>query len=364
MPGDAKKASAKASRKAHDGKAGERILVISVDRDDDIGRKASVKGPVIGREALLKAAQAFALADPTDSDVNAIFQAVKVLDELRPEFEAEAVLLTGDNDVGVRSDKRISDQLVAVLERFPADAAVIVSDGAEDEFIIPIVQSRLPVISVNRVVVHQAEELESSYFKIKDFINESLDNPKYARLIFGLPAIIFILGAVFGAEGWRAIIGILGAYLLLKGFKIDKYVGGAISEMATAFTRRRFAFFIYTIALAFTAIATYRGYTALEPWLAQGSIFEWTAAFVNASVYYYFLGGTAAWIGRILSRRKERHSGRILAVPIFGLAIAVVIATTSGLILKSEVSLLYFLVSIVLGFGLLLLAVVMEWKGK
>jgi len=346
-------------------RAKERILIISVDRDDDIGRKAGIKGPVIGREALLKAAQAFALADPTDSDVNAIFQAVKVLDELGPDFEAQAVLLTGDNDVGVRSDKRISDQLVGVLKKFNADAAVIVSDGAEDEFILPIIQSRLPVISVNRVVVHQAQELESSYFKIKDFINESLDNPKYARLIFGLPAIIFILAAVFGAEGWRAIIGILGAYLLMKGFKIDKYVGGAMNELVTSFTRRRFAFFIYTIALAFAAIATYRGYTAMQTWLTEGNgIFEWAASFVNASVYYYLLAGTAVWIGRVISKRKERYGGRVLALPVFGLAIAVVISTTSGLILKAEISLMYFLVAIVLGFGLLLLAVVMEWKDK
>ncbi|MFH1294435.1 MAG: DUF373 family protein [Candidatus Aenigmatarchaeota archaeon] len=340
----------------------ERILVLTVDRDNDIGRKAGVKNVVIGREALLKAAQKFALADPTDSDMNAIYQAVKTADELVNEFKVEVALLIGDVDVGVRSDKRISDQLKAVLTQFPADAAVLVSDGAEDEHIIPIIQSRLPIISVNRVIVHQAEQLESSYFKIKDFLNESLDNSKYARLIFGLPAIILILGAVFGAEGWRAIIGILGAYLLLKGFKLEKYIYNAADELSTSFTRRRFAFFVYIIAIAFGAIAFYRGYSAMQNWLSSG-IFEWVASFVNASIYYFFLSGVSAWIGRVISKIKEHRGGRIVAMPLFGLAISVVIFTTSGLILTEEFSLLTFILSIGIGFGLLVLAFLIEWRG-
>jgi putative membrane protein len=341
----------------------EKILVLSVDRDDDIGRKAGVKGPVVGREGLLKAAQGFAIADPTDSDANAMFQAIKTTDELSNEFMAEVALLTGDTEVGVKSDKKISDQLREVLREFPADAAVLVSDGAEDEHVIPIIQSHLPIISVNRLVVHQAEELESSYFKIKDFINESLENPKYARLIFGLPAIILILGAVFGAEGWRAIIGILGAYLLIKGFKLEKYVYNALDELKTSFTRRRFAFFVYIVGIAFSAIAAYRGYTALQDWLSEG-IFECAASFVNASIYYFYLGGVSAWLGRAISKRKEqKKGGKIIAIPLFGLAISVVIYTTSGLMLTPEISLLNFLMSLGIGFGLLVLALLIEWKG-
>ena len=52
-----------------------RILVLYVDRDDDIGVKAKIKTPIIGREDNLKAALSFALSDPEDSDVNALFAA-------------------------------------------------------------------------------------------------------------------------------------------------------------------------------------------------------------------------------------------------------------------------------------------------
>jgi len=68
-----------------------RTLVLSVDRDDDIGWKAKIESPVVGRQACLKAADTLALADPEDSDVNAIFSAVKIYDELIAKGE-EAVV--------------------------------------------------------------------------------------------------------------------------------------------------------------------------------------------------------------------------------------------------------------------------------
>ena len=48
-----------------------RTLVLSVDRDDDIGGKAKIESPAVGREACLNAANTLALADTEDSDVNA-----------------------------------------------------------------------------------------------------------------------------------------------------------------------------------------------------------------------------------------------------------------------------------------------------
>ena len=59
-----------------------RTLVLSVDRDDDIGWKGKVESPCIGRAACLRAATTLALADPEDSDINAIFSAIKIYDEL------------------------------------------------------------------------------------------------------------------------------------------------------------------------------------------------------------------------------------------------------------------------------------------
>ena len=190
----------------------DKILVVCVDRDNDLGEKTSVKGPLIGKESVMKGASSLALADPSDSDANSMFQAVKVLGDMDKQYQAEVAVLTGDKDVGVKSDRKITRQLDRVLDRFKADYVVMVTDGAQDENIMPIIQSKVPILSVSRVIVKQAEQLESSYYKLKDFIEETLENPKFARLIFGLPAIALILYALFGMEGWRAIVGVVGAY--------------------------------------------------------------------------------------------------------------------------------------------------------
>ncbi|MFW5987405.1 MAG: DUF373 family protein, partial [Methanohalophilus sp.] len=48
-------------------------LVICIDRDNDLGDKAEVQTPIIGREAHVDAAVRLASADPEDSDINTLF---------------------------------------------------------------------------------------------------------------------------------------------------------------------------------------------------------------------------------------------------------------------------------------------------
>ena len=86
-----------------------RTLVLSVDRDDDIGWKAKVESPCIGRAACLKAANTLALADPEDSDVNAIFSAVKIYDELTAKGEETAIAVIAGNHLHmIEGDRRIA----------------------------------------------------------------------------------------------------------------------------------------------------------------------------------------------------------------------------------------------------------------
>ena len=54
-----------------------KLLVICVDRDNDVGEKAGITTPVVGRDACIEAAQRLALEDPEDADSNSIFSAIK-----------------------------------------------------------------------------------------------------------------------------------------------------------------------------------------------------------------------------------------------------------------------------------------------
>ena len=112
-----------------------RTLVLTVDRDNDLGIKTAIRGPVVGRRQVLTAALKLGIADPEESDTNAILGALSQHDALlengADEDEVEVAILTGDEKVGVRSDRAIAAQLEEVVTEFQPDQAILVTDGAE-----------------------------------------------------------------------------------------------------------------------------------------------------------------------------------------------------------------------------------------
>ena len=77
-----------------------RTLVLTVDRDNDLGQKTAIRGPVVGRKQVLTAALKLGIADPEESDTNAILGALHQHDKIdEPNRESAAVeiaILTGD----------------------------------------------------------------------------------------------------------------------------------------------------------------------------------------------------------------------------------------------------------------------------
>jgi putative membrane protein len=338
--------------------AKQKILVICVDRDNDIGQNTGMEGPIVGKEKALEVATKLSLKDPEESDSNAIFGAVKVFDELGEKYDAEVVLITGHKNRGIDADKEVTKQLEDVLSKRPSDYAVVVTDGMDDEHVIPLIQSRIPILSIKRIVVKQAEQLESGYYAIKDFLKETLDNPKFSRLFFGLPAIVLLLYAALGETGWRIILLVLGVYLFIKGFKLEDYAYSALSEFKDAFTRRRFTFFVYIVALAITFLAVYRGYYSILNFLNIG-IFEATAAFLLASIYFFWIAGTIAWLGKTIGS-KEKKTSRIVSIPLFGFAATLVIYNVAELVLEPSTSSFNFFLSLVIGVVLSIMGVTIE----
>src|SRR3989304_4770703 len=115
-----------------------------------------MKGPLSGRDENLVGATKLGLADPEDSDVNTILTAIAIYDErVKLGEDAEVATITGDGRVGTISDRILTQQLEQVLEEVKPDRAFLVSDGAEDEYIFPIISSRIRVDHVRRGVVRQ-----------------------------------------------------------------------------------------------------------------------------------------------------------------------------------------------------------------
>ncbi|MBU7018703.1 MAG: DUF373 family protein [Theionarchaea archaeon] len=228
-------------------KIDKKILVLSVDRDDDLGRKAGLEGPIVGRENVLDAAVKLGLADPEDSDTNVLFRALKLRDEWEPQSKKiEVAAVTGDEKVGVISDVKVGDQLDLILEKFKADGVVLVTDGREDEFIEPVIRSKTTILSLDRIVVQQSEELETTYFILQEYLHNLMEDRKVSGLILGIPGLwvmSFCIAYYFKRLELLYIIGgFTGFYIFSKGFGIDKI-------LSEEFAPGRFSIFTYLAAL-------------------------------------------------------------------------------------------------------------------
>ncbi|NPA86938.1 MAG: DUF373 family protein [Candidatus Diapherotrites archaeon] len=195
------------------------LLVLVVDRDDDVGVKAGIETPVVGRDNVLKAAEALLLADPEDSDGNTMFAAVKMYDELVSSGrDAEVAVVSGDPRLGMLADMRIRSQLEKLFSEGNYEGIVFVSDGAEDDEVLPIVSSFAPVVSKKTVIVRQAHQLERLFYTIKT----ALEDPSFARLFLGLPGLILLLWVLLPGDAPRLLGAIVGAYLLLRGLGLEE----------------------------------------------------------------------------------------------------------------------------------------------
>ncbi|WP_370520110.1 DUF373 family protein [Thermococcus sp. LS1] len=300
-----------------------KALILAIDRDDDFGQKAGVEGPVIGRDACIDAALKLSLADPEDSDANVVYAAVKLYDELKGsgEFdEVEVALITGHPKVGVKSDLELSRQLDEVLQRFPANGVITVTDGAEDEQIFPIITSKVPIISSHRVVVKQSEGIETTYYIIYRYLREILSDPEVAKVVLGIPGMILLLYGIARLIGvWYpesvkivsatitgTILLFIGGYFFTKGFRFN------FRETLA----KQFIFVISIVAgLLIISGGAINAYLSLEEYSKEliggwpGTPLLATLIYINALSSSLTLGISVMIMGKIVQAylRKDHH---------------------------------------------------------
>jgi len=220
-----------------------KLLVICIDRDDDLGRKTGIPTPVVGRNACIEAAQRLALEDPEDADSNSIFFAVKTYEDLVSKgYKAQVITVTGVENRGVQADEKVASEIKSVLKKFSANGAVIVSDGEDDEMVIPVIQNVIPVISVQRVVMQVSRTIEHSYAVFGKFLKLVMYNPKYSKFFLGVPGILLLIGGIGAVTGYNAeifavLVTILGGAFLIRAFDIDKAWANWAKPTPEGFTR-------------------------------------------------------------------------------------------------------------------------------
>jgi putative membrane protein len=282
-------------------------LVVCVDRDDDLGRKAGIQGPIVGRADAIEAATHLALVDPEDSDTNAIFAAVSLLDELRGAGEAcELCVLTGSPKVGVHSDRRVADQFDHVLARVKATSAYLVSDGAEDEYLFPILASRVRVDGVRRVYVRQSASIESTYYTVI----RALKDPKLrAKTVLPFALVLLTLGiAAAGGVFLWGVIGLsilLGVYLVFWTFDFDEAIIDSLRSASTDIRQGSAAFGFGLFALALVGVGFLEGYNAYAGATSISPLLR-LLLFLQTALIWWVAGALVWEFGRAVRRTFAR----------------------------------------------------------
>ncbi len=209
----------------------ERILVLCVDRDDDLGMKAGINTPVIGRKENVNSAASLALRDPEEADANAMFEAVRIYDNLKKnakgQEEHEVATIAGSDLEGVEADRQLVAELTEVLKIFQATDVILVTDGYTDEMVLPLIESRVPVTSVRRIVIQHSKNIEETAALFTRYMKILVENPRYSRMILGLPGILFIVLGILAFMNLLNLaipaLGVIaGAFLVLRGFRLDR----------------------------------------------------------------------------------------------------------------------------------------------
>ncbi|WP_433628732.1 DUF373 family protein [Halomicrococcus sp. NG-SE-24] len=328
------------------------LLVLCVDLDDDLGRKTSFDTPVVGRDAVEDAAVALATADPEDSDVNVIFEGVHLYDRINAEESVEVAVVTGNEGDDVSANREVGEEVDTVLAGLTTSEevnAVIVTDGAQDESVIPVIRSRVPVDGVRRVVVRQAQDLESMYYTIKQVLNDPetrgtiLVPLGILLLIYPLAIVadwIGLPGTVFGGTS-----ALLGLYALFRGLGLERTFDRLAETARNGLYAGRVTLITYVVAAALLVVGGVSGVETLESvqnhYSGDIGAIRVLASLIYGAVTWFTAAGITSSLGQITDEYlADQFRWRYLNAPFYVLAIGGVLHAVSAYFLN-EVSLEY-----------------------
>jgi len=248
-----------------------KLLVLSVDRDDDIGVKAKVKTPIIGRDACIVAATKLSIEDPEEADANAIFAAVKQYDELVIKgYECQVAAIAGSSNEGVEADQKLRAELIEVMNSFKANGMILVSDGFDDRAILPILLGMGPVISVRRVVIKHSKSVEESYAVLGRYLRMLISDPKYSKFSLGVPGLLLLVTGLLSLFNLLQLATqitsiILGIALVAWGFDLLKYTA-SIKKISIKKTKPSsyIWFFSLVTTILVISVAFYRAFITMS----------------------------------------------------------------------------------------------------
>ncbi|WP_331236265.1 DUF373 family protein [Natronorarus salvus] len=315
-------------------------LVVCLDRSGEIAARAGLSAPIVGWEAVRSLVVDVGLADPEDAGVNCLLEALRISRELSDEGEETLVaLVSGSGDSVVSADRAVAAQIDSLLSENEIESAVVVIDSAETERLVPIVESRVRVDSVDRVVVRQARDIESTYYFLKQFLaDEELRRTTLVPLgiaLLVLPAIVTYTSLVVGIA---AITAAMGLFLLYKGLGVDTLVARVPGSVQNALYSGQVSVVTYAVAGGLALIGAFAGAIGVSGLENTEGYLLPVMRFVFDSVPWLAAAALVASTGRLLDEwiREGPVSAAYVNLPFGVVALGLVVRGVSAYILQQS----------------------------
>ena len=295
-------------------------LVVCLTRGD-IG----VDLPVVGQSAVESLVTTAGVDDPEDSRVNCILEGLRVARDL----EEETILAVLARSEQVSSERALARQLDELVDEHDPDAAVVVVDSADDERLLPVVESRLPVAAVDRVVVRQARDIESTYYLLKQFLgDEQLRRTVLVPVglaLIAFPALLAVSESLTGALG--AIAAVFGLLVLSKGLRLGILLTGLSADLQEALYGGRVSVVTYVVASGLAIVGGTIGVLGASSLSTGGPVEPLVLVqFVHLAIPWFSIAILVASAGRLLDGLlREGELGSYVNLPFVAVAVGLAV---------------------------------------
>jgi putative membrane protein len=308
-------------------------LVVCVDRDGGLGPA----GPVVGWEAVQALVTDVGVDDPEDSRVNCLLETLRVARDLRDGGEESIVAVVSGGGDGVNSDRTIAGQADRLVDEYDPDAAIVVTDSANDERLVPIVESRVRVDAVDRVVVRQSHDIQSTYYLLKQFLgDEELRGTVLVPIgaaMLAFPVLLLLAASVTAALS--AIAAVIGTFLLYKGLGIDDFVSTLPRRVRDALYSGQVSLVTYVVGAGLALAGILAGAISANG-MATTSVLLLGVRFLFDSIPWFAAAALAAATGRLIDGLlgERSVSSALLNLPFGVVAIGLVVRGFTGYFLE------------------------------
>ncbi|MDR9430040.1 MAG: DUF373 family protein [Natronomonas sp.] len=308
-------------------------LVVYVDRD----RGGRHDGTTVGWEAVQALVTDIGLEDPEDSRVNCLLETLHVARDLSDGGEETVVAVIPGDGEGIKTDREVARGIDQLIGEYDLDAAVVVIDSAGDERLVPVIESRIRVDAVDRVVVRQSHDIQSTYYLLKQFLgDEQLRGTVLVPIgaaLLAFPILLFLADNV--AVALSAIVGVIGMFLLYKGLGIDSLVSRLPAVIRDGFYSGQVSLVTYVVGAGLALIGVFAGGIS-----AAGT--DETAElliglrFLFYSVPWFAVAALTAATGRLIDEllAEDGVSSALMNLPFGIVAVGLVVRGFTGYFLE------------------------------